>query len=187
MSFTELSEHDKQLLHSLARASIAHGLSTGQPLKVTPGDYPEHLRTDGASFVTLNLNQQLRGCIGSLSAYQPLLQDIAQHAFDAAFRDPRFPAVSEAESAKLDIHISILTPAEPMQFSDEADLLEQIKPGEDGLILESGYHKGTFLPSVWEQLPQPRDFLAHLKLKAGLDKQYWSDDIKVSRYKTLSF
>lgn len=187
MSFTELSDTDKSLLHKLAIDSIAHGLSHAQPLPVKLEDYPSHLCTNGASFVTLNLNHQLRGCIGSLNAYQPLVQDIAQHAYDAAFKDPRFSPVTESEASQLDIHISILTPAEPMKFTDEADLLAQIKPGKDGLILESGFHKGTFLPSVWDQLPQPRDFLNHLKQKAGLDSHYWSNDIKISRYRTLSF
>ncbi len=187
MSFTSLNDDEKDKLRQLAKASIATGLDTGHPLEIDIHHYPEKLRENGASFVTLHLNQQLRGCIGSLSAYQPLVMDIAQHAFDAAFRDPRFSPVSKSEFEALDIHISILTPAEPMQFKDEEDLLKQIKPGEDGLILESGYHKGTFLPSVWEQLPEARDFLNHLKLKAGLDRHYWSDDLKVSRYHTLSF
>ncbi len=187
MQSTNLSEQDKHTLKNIARQSIQHGLLYNQPLAVNPEEFAEILQADAASFVTLNLDHQLRGCIGTLQAYQPLVTDVAQHAYDAAFKDPRFAPVSESEAPLLDIHISILTQAEPMSFTDEADLLKQLKPGVDGLILEDDYHKGTFLPSVWEQLPEPENFLKNLKRKAGLSEHHWSPELKISRYQSLSF
>ena len=186
MSSIELTADDNHILLDIAKQSIANGLKHNSPLKINPGNYPDHLQVNRATFVTLLLNQQLRGCIGTLTAYQPLVMDVAEHAFAAAFNDPRFPSVSQDEARQLDIHISILTPAEAIDFNSEDELISKLQPGIDGLILESGTHKGTFLPSVWESLPEPEDFLAHLKLKAGLTKNFWDKNIKVSRYKTIS-
>ncbi len=180
------SEHRRQLI-DLALASIRHGLDAGHALRVTLDDYPEPLRAQRATFVTLNRHGELRGCIGHLEPIQALVADVAENAFAAAFRDPRFPPLESPELAGLALHISILTPAEPMVFDSEADLLRQIRPGVDGLILQEGYHRGTFLPSVWESLPEPQAFLNHLKLKAGLPQGYWSDHIRVARYETESF
>lgn len=186
MPFTQLSSDDKKILLDIARQSIAYGMEHRRPLPVDVQQYSDLLQSNGASFVTLEINHQLRGCIGTLEAYQPLVKDVADHAFAAAFQDPRFMPVSMEEIDQLDIHISILTAARPMEFRSEDDLISQLRPGIDGLILEIGAHKGTFLPSVWESLPNPRDFLRHLKQKAGLSPEYWSDDIKVSRYTTVS-
>lgn len=185
MSLTNLTSQDKKQLLNLARESIVYGLSHHQPLKINTNDYPAYLQEKAATFVTLNINHQLRGCIGTLSAYQPLVNDIAEHAFAAAFRDPRFTPLTPREEPLLDIHISILTPAQAVNFLSENDLITQLRPGIDGLILELGNHKGTFLPSVWESLPQPEDFLQHLKLKAGLEKNFWDKNIKISRYTTI--
>ena len=186
MPSIELTEQNKNLLLEIARESITSGLQNNQPLKINKNDHPQQLQQNAATFVTLNINHQLRGCIGTLSAHQPLIHDVAEHAFAAAFRDPRFPPLSDHEAPLLDIHISILTPAEPIIFSSEEDLINKIEPGIDGLILESGNHKGTFLPSVWESLPKPDDFIAHLKLKAGLPKNFWGNDIRISRYRTIN-
>jgi len=176
------------LLH-LAREAIAYGLAHGRarPLVVDPEDYPQHLRAERACFVTLQIDGELRGCIGSLEAHRPLVVDVAHNARAAAFSDPRFPPLSPAEFQRLDLHISVLHPAEPMHFSSEEDLVEQLRPGIDGIILEEGFRRGTFLPSVWEQLPRPRDFLHHLKLKAGLPADYWSPGLQAWRYTTESF
>ena len=182
-----LDKSQEILLLDIAEASIRHGLDYGRPLSVSPGDYQDSLRAPGACFVTLNRSGQLRGCIGSLSAHRPLVEDVADNAYAAAFSDPRFPPLREEELEGLDIHISILTPAEPMRFDSEADLLRQLQPGVDGLIMEEGFRRGTFLPSVWEQLPSPDLFLTHLKQKAGLPTNYWSDTLRVSRYTTISF
>lgn len=187
MVLMSLNNAQKAELLALAKASIRHGLETGQPLAIDLQHYPAELIVKQASFVTLEHQGQLRGCIGMLEASRPLIQDIAENAFAAAFRDPRFPPLTEAEFADLDLHISILSPAEAIVFTSEQDLIEQLKPGIDGLILQEGYRRGTFLPSVWEQLPDALQFLRHLKQKAGLPSNYWSDTLKVSRYRTDMF
>lgn len=168
----------------LARESIRHGLFHCRPLVVDLDGYAPELGQPRASFVTLELDSQLRGCIGSLEAHRPLAVDVAHNAFAAAFRDPRFPPVSESEFARLELHISLLTPAVPLVFDSEADLLARIVPGADGLIFADGPRRGTFLPAVWESLPDPVQFLEHLKMKAGLPRGYWSDTIRVWRYRT---
>lgn len=169
----------------VAGRSIDHGLTHGSPLPVDPSDYPEALRALRATFVTLTIEGQLRGCIGVLEARLPLIVDIANNAYSAAFSDPRFPPVGAAERPLLQIKISVLTPPEPMAVSSEAELLEKIRPYRDGLILEDDRHRGTFLPSVWESLPDPREFVRHLKLKAGLPPDSWSDSLRVSRYEAI--
>ena len=179
-----LSEADKSYLLTLASASIKHGVETGQALTVPLDGLSAVLKAARATFVTLQKHGQLRGCIGSLQATRPLAQDIAANAYAAAFRDPRFPPVDMEELPELDIHLSLLTVPEPMSFSSEQDLLKQIRPGVDGLILEDCWKRGTFLPSVWEQLPDPVSFLRHLKNKAGLAPDYWSETLTVQRYRT---
>lgn len=182
-----LCEEEHILLRELVLEAIKYGLEQENHLPVDTSRYPKSLQQPGASFVTLNKDGQLRGCIGSLEAYQPLVNDVAYNAYAAAFNDPRFPPVSEDELDQLEFHISVLTPAVPMEFESEQDLLEQIRPGIDGLVLEDGVHRGTFLPAVWESLPDKINFLRHLKQKAGLPPDYWSDTIRVSRYTTESF
>ena len=182
-----ISDEHRRILLTTARESIAHGLRTGRPLRVEVTAYDPELQARRATFVTLNKFGELRGCIGHLEAIQPLIADVAENAFNAAFRDPRFQPLRASEFDDLVIHISVLSPPEPMVFTSEADLLRQIRPGIDGLILEDGIYRGTFLPSVWEQLPDPARFLAHLKMKAGLPPNHWSDTLKVYRYTTESF
>lgn len=182
-----LNNAQKDQLLQLARKSIESGLETGRPLPINLQTYPAELTVKRACFVTLERLGQLRGCIGMLEAIRPLVEDIAENAFAAAFRDPRFPALTEDELTDLDLHISILSPSEPMHFDSEQDLLKQLNPGVDGLILQEGYHRGTFLPSVWEQLPDATEFLRHLKQKAGLPADYWSDSLKIYRYNTEMF
>ncbi len=182
-----LSPADRATLLDVARASIQHGLRHRQALAVNPGDYPETLRPLRATFVTLEIGSQLRGCIGALTAYQPLVQDVAAHAYAAAFEDPRFAELRPDELPKLEIFISVLSPPEPMQFSSEEDLLKQVRPGVDGLILEFRHYRATFLPAVWESLPDPYVFLAQLKHKAGLPLDFWSPELRVERYTTEYF
>lgn len=170
----------KQHLLNLARRSIEHGVQTGRPLQHQESDL--ELQQPGACFVTLNLAGELRGCIGSLQPHRPLADDVVDNAFSAAFRDPRFPPVTARELPVLDIHISILSPTQPMHFSSEQDLLRQLRPGIDGLVLQDGQHRGTFLPQVWEALPTPEEFLSQLKRKAGLPISHWSPTIRVERY-----
>ncbi len=188
MSSTEphrtIDEALGRVLVDVAAASIAHGLRTGVPLEVDPAAYPEPLRAHRATFVTLERDGTLLGCIGSIQPRMSAVEDVAKNAYGAVFHDPRCPRLSLDDVPALDIHISILGEPEPMTFTSEEDLLRQLRPGVDGLVLEDGFARGTFLPVVWESLPDPRDFLAHLKRKAGLPPTYWSDTLRVSRYTT---
>jgi AmmeMemoRadiSam system protein B/AmmeMemoRadiSam system protein A len=171
-------EHLGHTLLALARASIAQAL--GLPHELPPPLPP--LAEPGASFVTLKYHGQLRGCIGSLQAYRPLGLDVRANAQAAAFADPRFAKLSREEFAQIEVEVSLLSAPRPLQFADEADLLAQLRPGIDGLIFEYGGKRGTFLPQVWEQLPQPAQFLAQLKRKAGWPPDFWAPGINVLRY-----
>lgn len=182
-----LSAGDRAALLDVARASIQHGLRHRRALTVNPDDYPETLRPLRATFVTLETGGQLRGCIGALVAYQPLVQDVAAHAYAAAFEDPRFPELRPDEFPNLEIFISVLSPPEPMRCNSEEDLLKQVRPGVDGLILQFHQYRATFLPAVWESLPDPYVFLAQLKHKAGLPLDFWSPELRVERYTTEYF
>jgi len=175
----------QNLLLQIARDAISSGLA-GEKAP-TLEEVPAELMEERASFVTIELGGHLRGCIGMLEACRPLVEDVAQNAHSAAFKDPRFPPLSRGEFESLEIHISVLSPPEEITFSSEADLLAQIRPGVDGLILQEGYRRGTFLPSVWDELPEKEQFLAHLKLKAGLSGTYWSDTLRVFRYTSEYF
>jgi AmmeMemoRadiSam system protein A len=182
-----MSDGDRETLLAVARGSIVHGLDAGSALRVDPERYPPSLKTRRAAFVTLHRGGELRGCIGHLEAEQPLVADVADNAYSAAFRDPRFPPLQREELADIEIHISVLSTPQPVTFKSEADLVRQLRPGIDGLILQDGLARGTFLPSVWESLAEPGEFLRHLKLKAGLSPAYWSDNIQVWRYQAESF
>lgn len=188
MSFTNaFSNTDRASLLEVARASIRHGLDQGRALPVNPNDYPATLRLLRATFVTLDIDGQLRGCIGALAAYQPVVQDVAVHAYAAAFEDPRFPELRTDELPKLALHISVLSPPEPLPFGSEAELLAQLRPGVDGLILQFRHYRATFLPAVWDQLPDPYVFLAQLKQKAGLPMDFWAPELRVERYTAECF
>lgn len=182
MVLTLLNNERQQLLLKVAKDSIAYGLTQGKPLPVDANDYSVQLQEIRATFVTLEINKQLRGCVGMLEAVQPLVVDVANNAFLAAFRDHRFAPVSQTEHPHLEIHISILSPPETMIFESEEDLIGQLRPNIDGLIMQDGGRRGTFLPSVWQSLPEPRQFLQQLKVKTGLSQSYWSDTLQVSRY-----
>jgi AmmeMemoRadiSam system protein A len=182
-----LNAEEKTTLLKLATDSIQYGLKHQAVMSVELNDYPDSLQQIGATFITLTIQQQLRGCIGTLEAYRPLVIDVIENAYAAAFRDPRFSPVNNTEFNLLEYHISLLQPSVEMQFDSEEDLLQQIQPGTDGLIFNSDGRRATFLPSVWEQLPEPTEFINHLKIKAGFDKSYWSPDIKVSRYHVDEF
>jgi len=172
---------EKEALLGVAQKAVMSGLR-GERLQPELHTYPEQLIEPGASFVTLNKTGQLRGCIGTLEAHQPLVTDVAHNAYAAAFRDPRFPAVQQSELELLEYHLSILSRPEPLPVESEGDLLSRVRPHIDGLIIEEGYRRGTFLPAVWESLPDPAEFVMHLKRKAGLPVDYWSDTIRISRY-----
>lgn len=180
-STEELTPPLRQQLLGAARESIRRGLG-GETPAVRASDYPQALQVPRATFVTLHVKGVLHGCIGTLDARRPLVEDVAGNAYGAAFQDYRFPALTQLEFDHLDIHISILNPAEPMTFSSEENLIAQLRPGTDGLVLEDGRHRGTFLPSVWDTVPNARDFLRQLKHKAGLAPDYWSKNIRIQRY-----
>jgi uncharacterized protein len=181
------TDEQRQRLLSIAGESILHGLEYGEPPALDLAALPDALREPRATFVTLNKNAYLRGCIGSLEARRPLAEDVAHNAFAAAFHDPRFPPVTREEWPDITMHISVLSPPEPLPAASEEDLLRQLRPGVDGLILEAENARATFLPSVWEQVQDPREFLSHLKHKAGLAPTYWADTLRAFRYTTESF
>jgi len=169
-------------LTGVARASISEGQRTGAPLEVDLERFDPALRVLGASFVTLHIGDALRGCTGRLEPVRPLVADVAYHAFCAAFLDPRFEPLREEEHGNLRVHVSVLSPRKRLSVSSEDELLAALRPGVDGLVLEEGGLRATFLPAVWAQLPSPRQFLQQLRLKAGLPLGYWSKTLRVSRY-----
>ena len=167
------------VLLPLARSAIAAELGMAAPLS---GNSAEWLHRPGASFITLMREGRLRGCIGTLRPHRPLGEDVRANALGAAFRDPRFKPLTAGEYEGLAVEISVLSALAPMSFSDEADALQQLRAGEDGIVFEYGHHTSTFLPQVWEDFREPADFLAHLKYKAGLPPDFWDRDVRLSRY-----
>lgn len=156
------------ILTSLARLSIHRGLDRGTAGDIALADLPSPLHAIGASFVTLEKRGRLRGCIGSPVAIRPLARDVCENAFAAAFRDPRFPPLSRGEAEEVTLSLSLLSPPREITFHNEDDLLHRLHAHIDGLIIDDGLHRAVFLPQVWAQLPEPRDFLSHLKAKAGM-------------------
>ena len=162
---------------AIARAAISSRLGRA----VAADENAPWLTEPGACFVTLTIKGELRGCIGSLEPYRPLLEDLKQNALAAAFRDPRFQPLSERDLDSVRVEVSLLSPVDPLTFKDEADALAQLRPGVDGVIMEYGRNRGTFLPQVWEQLPTAREFFRHLKMKAGLPPNFWEDGVRLYR------
>ena len=170
-------------LLSLARGAIEGSLMSKAP----PASDALWLQQAGATFVTLTKNGELRGCIGSLTPARPLGEDVAQNALGAAFRDPRFAAMTAAEWPQCKVEVSLLSTPKPLRFADEADLLAQVEAGQDGLILEADGKRGTFLPQVWEDLPEKRAFLTHLLKKAGLPTDTRLTRCRVARYRVAKW
>jgi AmmeMemoRadiSam system protein A len=168
-----------QVLITIARSTISSAL--GKPISETYEDFP-WLQELGACFVTLTKNQQLRGCIGTLEAHRPLLVDVKSNAYAAAFRDPRFSPLTTEELPHTSIEISLLSAMQAVAFANEKDALAQLKPNVDGVVFEYGHYRSTFLPQVWEQLPDAEVFMAHLKHKAGLQPGFWDEEVKLYRY-----
>ena len=165
-------------LLAIARGAIAVELKESVP----PFEIASWLQKPGATFVTLQLNGELRGCVGSLAAHKPLREDVESNARAAGFHDPRFAPLSRREYPGIELEVSLLSPLERLAFESQEQLLRLLRPGLDGVVLEFGWQRGTFLPQVWEQLPDPKSFLAHLKQKAGLPADFWSDEIQISLY-----
>jgi AmmeMemoRadiSam system protein A len=170
----QLSREEQKMLLTLAREAITHAVRGDQAPAVDLSTLPQRLRQKGASFVTLlGPGGELRGCIGTIEAHTPLAQDVQRNAVGSALRDPRFHPVGPGELDNLEIELSILTPPRRLDFDGPDDLLAKIHPGVDGLIIEKGWQRATLLPSVWEKIPDPVQFLSTLCLKAGLPEDEW--------------
>lgn len=169
-----------QKLLTIARQTITAELDG---TKFEPENIEDTWKKNRATFVTLTKQGKLRGCIGSLEAHRSLIEDIQQNALHAAFSDPRFPPLTKAELADIKIEISILTPPQKLEYSDADDLLEKLKVGEDGVIIRKDWHSATYLPQVWEDLPNKKEFLSSLCVKAGLPLDAWrAGDLEVQTY-----
>ena len=183
-----LTHEEGMYLVALARHTIeeALGRRPQMPLGAPPS---ARLQEPGASFVTLHTRSgALRGCIGSLIAYRPLLEDVKANALAAAFEDPRFPPLVASELDDIVVEVSVLTSPQPLSYVDAEDLVRKLRPFVDGVIIERGWHRATFLPQVWEQLPTPEEFLTQLCYKAGLPGRAWREgDLKVSVYQVQKF
>jgi AmmeMemoRadiSam system protein A len=178
-----ISPEEREFLLSLARESIDCVARGKDPPTVDMDAVPQDLQRAGASFVTLNKEGRLRGCVGSLEARRSLVLDVQQNGIGAAFRDPRFPPVQPEEVDDLDIEISVLSLPERLDYDGHQDLFNKLRPGVDGVVIERGWHRATFLPQVWEKLPEKGQFLRRLCLKAGLPPDaYRSGDLEVYTY-----
>ncbi|GAB4457097.1 MAG: hypothetical protein Kow0070_08500 [Anaerolineales bacterium] len=169
----KLTAEEQKTLLRLAREAMEHAVrgETLPPLDLS--SLPPALREAGASFVTLTIGGQLRGCIGALEAYQPLAEDVREHAIAAALQDPRFPPVREDELSRIQVEVSRLTRPLPLDYKDASDLLSKLRPGVDGVVLRDGFRRATFLPQVWEKIPDPAEFLDNLCYKMGASPDLW--------------
>jgi AmmeMemoRadiSam system protein A len=178
----EFKREARDILLRSARDSIAYGLTQHKLMPVIIEKYPDQLQSVRACFVTLLKEGMLRGCIGSLTAHQPLINDVVNNAFNAAFHDPRFPPLQVDELPLISLDISVLSKPQPLLINSESELYQKLRPGIDGLILSDNGQRATFLPSVWDQLPNPHDFVSHLKNKAGWASDYWSPTMQIETY-----
>jgi len=178
---------EREMLLLIARRSIVHGFELGSAMELDADGYPDALRVLKGCFVTLFLEDDLRGCVGCLRARGPLVQEVARAAYSAAFRDPRFPPVCRDEVRQVRVHVSVLSDPVEVRCESESELMSRLRPGVDGVILSEGAKLGTFLPDVWEKFPEPSEFLRQLRVKAGLPPSYWSHTLKVERYTTEAF
>ena len=183
-----LSLEDRKILLRLARTCMEKSIKQLPKDELNIDILSPVLRQNGASFVTLTKRGQLRGCIGTLEAYQPLVLDVCDHAVAAALEDYRFPPVSEDEINKIEIEISYLTSPEKLEYSDSNDLLEKLHPFKDGVVLRDGSRRATFLPQVWEHLPDSEEFLSHLCSKMNAAPDLWKKKhLDISVYLVESF
>ncbi|OGB51865.1 MAG: AMMECR1 domain-containing protein [Burkholderiales bacterium RIFOXYC12_FULL_60_6] len=184
---TDLPSAHGQLLLQIARAAISNVLGQAVVPPEPVGQSADVLQASGASFVTLSQHGQLRGCIGSLQAHRPLIKDIQANAVAAALHDPRFAPLTLAELDITTVEVSVLSAMQPLPFTSEAHALAQLRPGVDGVVFEFGRYRSTFLPQVWEQLPDAGEFMAHLKHKAGLAPDFWAPGVRLQRYTVSKF
>ena len=181
-----LLDRNGPALLKLAAEAIQAVLDKKVPFRIETTKYAPELSKQGAAFVTLDKDHKLRGCIGTITPHRTLLSDIAENACKAAFQDPRFPPLTRDEiiSSHVSMHISVLSPQVPMTFTSEDDLVRQLRPKRDGLVLQDQGRRGVFLPVVWDQISEPKAFFSHLKRKAGLPETHWSDTMQVWRFVT---
>jgi AmmeMemoRadiSam system protein A len=183
-----LSPEEREYLLHLAREAIDCVAQGNDPPAIDMDAVPQDLQQAGASFVTLNKKGSLRGCVGSLEARRPLVLDVQQNGIGAAFRDPRFPPVQPEEVEDLTVEISVLSSPQRVDCDGPDDLFDVLHPGVDGVVIERGWHRATFLPQVWEKLPDKDEFLQRLCLKAGLPADaYRSGDLDVYTYQVEKF
>lgn len=183
----DLTSNDKAYLLLLARSVIENALKA-QPKEPIPDDTSAAIHQDGGCFVTLHKQGALRGCIGTIEPHQSLVKGVQDNAINAAFKDPRFPPLTSDELADIDLEVSILTVPQKLKFTDPEDLKRQLKPGVHGVILSQGWRRSTFLPQVWEQLPDKELFLRHLCEKAGMRGDCWRDpETDVEVYEVQAF
>lgn len=176
-----LERHGEDLIKLIVR-SLEYGLVKDSPPKVAVNTFAKELQVKRATFVTLEKNRVLRGCIGTIIAYRSLVEDIVENAFAAAFRDPRFPPLQADERQDLSFSLSVLSPMSQMSFDNEDHFLEQLRPLIDGVLIQDGKNRSVFLPQVWDQIPEKADFLNRLRLKAGLAPDHWSDTFQAWRF-----
>ncbi len=183
-----LTENEKKCLLVVARTAVEAAVRK-QPLPdLHMAQVSPRLQADGVSFVTITKQKRLRGCIGALQAYQPLILDVQEHAAAAATEDYRFHPVQENELNDLHIEVSVLTSPVLLEYADAQDLINKLRPGVDGVILQDESRRATFLPQVWEQLPEPSEFLSHLCQKMGASASLWkSHPLKVFIYQVEEF
>ena len=183
-----LSEDEGQSLLAVARNAIKNRLNNAEPPQIDWKELPEKFQEQLGTFVTIAIDGNLRGCIGHIIPRETLIEGIQENAVNAAFRDPRFPPLAKEEFDKIAIEISILTPPQELSYTDAEDLLSKLRPGIDGVIIQKGYYEATFLPQVWEQLPDKEEFLTHLCMKAGISHDSWrKEKLQVSTYQVQAF
>jgi uncharacterized protein len=185
----QLTHEEQQILLRLAREAMTIRVKGGTLSRLDPASMPARLKEEGASFITLTIRGELRGCIGALEAYQPLAEDVREHAVAAALEDPRFAPVTKDELNVIQIEVSRLTRPIALEYRDADDLLSKLRSGVDGVILRDGFgHRATFLPQVWEKIPDPAEFLSHLCAKMGVSENAWrTKHFEVSTYQVEEF
>jgi AmmeMemoRadiSam system protein A len=183
-----LSSEEKTFLLKLARQAIEEAVNKRPLGRLDLKALPKKLKQPGASFITLTIAGELRGCIGALEPHLPLAEDVREHAVAAALQDYRFPPVQPDELPRIEIEVSRLSPPQPLEYHDADDLLNKLRPGVDGVILVDGIHRATFLPQVWDKLPGAPDFLDHLCYKMGAPPNLWRQKkLKILTYQVEEF
>lgn len=184
----EINSEEQEILLDFAYAAIVASAGEGSFPSIEPNSLPPQLSEPGASFVTLNIAGKLRGCMGTIEPKLPLAEDVIKNASSAAHHDPRFPAVTLEEIDLIEIEVSVLTTPEILLFNSSEDLLSQLKPAIDGVILKKGIRRATFLPQVWKKVDDTEDFLTRLCLKANLTHDAWcSEELEILTYTVKSF